>query len=288
MYNEPKDLGSDIIDRRYIDLHTHTTCSDGQLTPQGLIDLAENVGLTALAITDHDVVDGIKTARDHSKKVEVISGVELSACEGTSDIHILGYFIDPTHKGLEVHLSEFRAHRYDRARQIVKKLNELGVDLSFENVLACRHDEKTSIGRPHIARALLDAGLVKSTQMAFKLYLGNRASAYIPKSKISVLDAIQIIKDAGGLSVMAHPGSTRRDELIPQFAEAGLDGLEVFHREHNEVAQRYYSQISEKNKLFKTGGSDFHGARPNRPGLGSMKVEYHHLDLMRNRLKLIQ
>lgn len=278
----------EIIEKRYIDLHAHTTCSDGQLTPQALIELAEKVGLSTLAITDHDVVDGINVAIEHATKLEVISGVELSAIEGSSDIHILGYFINPSHPDLQVHLTEFRAHRYERARLIVEKLNELGINLSFESVLACRHDEQTSIGRPHIARALLDGGHVKSLQLAFTLYLGNRAQAYVPKSKISVEEAIQIIHDAGGLAVMAHPGSTKRDELIPQFAEAGLAGLEVYHPEHNEIAQRYYRQLAEKNNLVTTGGSDFHGIRPNRPGLGSLKIEYRHLDILRDRLGKIQ
>lgn len=276
------------IDKRYIDLHSHTTCSDGQLTPQALVEMAEQLGISALAITDHDVVEGVEAAIKHATNIEIVSGVELSASEGPSDIHILGYFIDPSHEGLQAQLARFRAYRYERARRIVEKLNESGIPLSFEKVLACRHDEQASIGRPHIARALIDGGYVKSIHIAFTKYLGNRAPAYVPKSKISVEEAIQIIQDAGGLAVMAHPGSTRRDELIPKFVKAGLAGLEVFHSDHNETERRYYRQLAEKNKMVMSGGSDFHGIRPNRPGLGSLKIEYRYLDLLKIRLGEIQ
>lgn len=273
----------EIIESKYIDLHAHTTCSDGRLTPEALADLAIKSGLSALAITDHDAVAGIEAAKNHTENIEIISGVELSASDGPTDIHILGYFIDPTHAGLIDHLEKFRSSRYDRARSIVEKLNELGAPISFESILVQVDDQTASIGRPHIARALVEAGHVKSLKGAFKEFLGNRAPAYVPKSKISVEEAIQIILEAGGLAVMAHPGSTRRDELIPQFARSGLSGIEVFHPDHSVTERKYYFRIAERNRLAVTGGSDFHGSRPDRPVLGSLNIEYKYLDVLRSR-----
>ncbi|MBM3265157.1 MAG: PHP domain-containing protein, partial [candidate division Zixibacteria bacterium] len=163
-----------------VDLHSHTSCSDGRLSPVGLVDLAVSKGLAALAITDHDTVAGVGPATAHAKELEIVPGVELSASEGNSDIHILGYFIDLESRLLIEHLEVFRSYRFLRGRQIVERLNELGVRLSFDDVLACSGGESASIGRPHVAQALVDNGYVGTLEEAFRIYLGSHAPAYVP------------------------------------------------------------------------------------------------------------
>lgn len=267
----------------YIDLHAHSDCSDGVYSPEELVSRAMSAGLQALAITDHDAVAGVGRAQNiASHDLEIISGVELSAQEGSSDVHILGYLFDLDHQEFLSYLESFRTHRLTRAKEIVKKLNEMGVRLELESVVGLTQDENTSVGRPHIARALVENKHVKSIQDAFNRYLGNRAAAYVPKVSFSVEDAIQIIHKAGGLAVLAHPGSLRRDELIPGFVELGLDGLETIHPEHTETARRYYKQLAAKYGLVTTGGSDYHGPKHGRCDLGGMKVPHGHLaDLKR-------
>ena len=268
---------------RYIDLHAHSDCSDGVDTPEELVARARAAGLHALAITDHDAVDGVERARRVSPgDLEIVSGVELSAREGASDVHVLGYCFDPANPELLSYLETFRSNRLSRAKSIVRKLNDLGVTLELESVFAHTRDAKTSIGRPHIARALVESHQVDSMQDAFTKYLGNHAPAYVPKMLFTVGNAIRIIHDAGGVAVLAHPGSLRRDELIPGFIESGLDGLEVIHPDHSSTVRRYYGQLASKNRLVTTGGSDYHGPRPDRCGLGGMKVPHRHLaDLKR-------
>ena len=267
----------------YIDLHAHTDCSDGAYSPEALVSKAVNIGLRALAITDHDAVDGVGRARRVAPQdLEIIPGVEVSAREGSSDVHILGYFFDLANQEFLAYLESFRAHRLTRAKEIVKKLNDLGVPLKLESVFKLTQDENTSIGRPHIARALVEKNYVDSIQEAFTRYLGNHAAAYTPKVYFSVEDAIKIIHKAGGLAVLAHPGSLRRDELINGFVELGLDGLETIHPDHSETARRYYGQLASKYGLVTTGGSDYHGPRQGRCDLGGMKVSHDHLaDLKR-------
>lgn len=268
---------------RYIDLHAHSDCSDGVDSPEELVSKARAAGLCALAITDHDAVDGVERARRVSPRgLEIVAGVELSAREGVSDVHVLGYLIDPASRELLDYLETFRSHRLSRAKDIVRKLNDLGMALELESVIALAGDRGTSIGRPHIARALVESGQAGSIQDAFTRYLGNHGPAYVPKAFFAVEDAIRIIHRAGGVAVLAHPGSLRRDELIPGFVEAGLDGLEVIHPDHTETVRRYYGQLASKHGLVTTGGSDYHGPRPDRCGLGGMRVSHRHLaDLKR-------
>ena len=267
----------------YIDLHAHSDCSDGVHSPEELVSKARCAGLRALAITDHDAVDGVERARRiTSQDLEIVPGVELSAREGFSDVHILGYFFDPANEEMLSYLESFRTHRLTRAKGIVQKLNDLGVPIVLESVIAHTQDNRTSVGRPHIARALVEKNHVESIQDAFSRYLGNHAPAYIPKIYFAVGDAIQIIHKAGGLAVLAHPGSLRRDELIPGFVESGLDGLEVIHPDHTETARRYYGQLASKYGLVSTGGSDYHGPGHDRCDLGELNVPHRHLtDLKR-------
>ena len=272
----------------YIDLHAHSDCSDGVDTPEELVSKALAAEVSALAITDHDAVEGVDRARRESARresaqdLEIVPGVELSARDGDSDVHILGYFFDPGNRSLLSYLETFRSQRLHRAKDIVEKLNDLGVPLELESVIAQAGGGKTSVGRPHIARALVETNQVDSIQDAFTRYLGNHAPAYMPKFFFAVEDAIDVVHEAGGAAVLAHPGSLKRDELIPGFVKSGLDGLEVIHPDHSETARRYYGQLAAKHGLVTTGGSDYHGPRAGRCGLGGMKVPLHHLtDLKR-------
>lgn len=251
------------------------------MTPSALVAYAARLALRAIAITDHDTVDGIQEAVQTAEPVEVIPGIELSASEGTTDIHILGYDIDPAHEGLLSRLHEFRAGRYRRAQRIIEKLNQLGLPITLEQVLA--KAAAGSIGRPHIADVLVEQGFVPSFDEAFTRYLGHRAPASVPKVKISVRDAILLIRDAGGVAVLAHPRTVQRDELIPSFIAAGLGGIEAIHPEHSEAVTRYYTKLAQKHRLVVTGGTDYHGPRSGRPDLGAFHVPYDAVIALRSR-----
>jgi len=278
-------IGKGDTTEKFVDLHTHTTCSDGSMTPAELVHRARQNNLQAIAVTDHDSIEGIKMASAAAQGLEIVPGVELSATEGHTDVHILGYYFYTAHGELLEHLETFRSGRFRRAERMVKVLNELGLDITLDAVLEKAGGETGSIGRPHVAQALVDSGFVGSINEAFRRYIGNDGPAYVEKHVISAADAIDLIRSAGGMAVMAHPGSTRRDELIPKFVEAGLAGLEVYHPEHSPTEQRYYRQLAEKHGLVVTGGTDYHGPREGRADLGDLRIPYQILSTMRLRWK---
>ena len=255
------------------------------MTPAQLVHHARKKNLRAIAVTDHDSIEGINMAASVAQGLEIIPGLELSATEGQTDVHILGYYFYIAHGELLKHLETFRIGRYSRAERMVEVLNGLGIDITFDAILEKAGGETGSIGRPHVAQALVDSGFVGSVKEAFRRYIGSDGPAYVEKHKISAADAIGLIRSAGGMAVMAHPGSTRRDELIPRFAEAGLSGLEVYHPKHNETQQRFYRQLAEKHGLVVTGGSDYHGPRGGAADLGDLHIPYEILSMMRLRWK---
>ncbi|MDH7481978.1 MAG: PHP domain-containing protein [Armatimonadota bacterium] len=241
------------------DLHVHTTASDGTLTPEQVVREAARIGLAAVGITDHDSVDGIKEAVGTGKTVgiKVVPGIEINTDVGNEEVHILGYFIDDESVALRRHLENLRQGRLDRAKKIVERLNKLGVNISFDDVLKVA--DKGSVGRPHIARAIVNAGYADSPGDAFGRYLARGAPAYIPRYKVSPFEALHTIKEALGVPVFAHPGTSKHDELIPQLVEVGLKGIEVYHPEHSPAQTEHYLRIAEKYNLIATGGSDSHG-----------------------------
>jgi len=246
-----------------VDLHIHSRFSDGALTPEEVILAAKKKGLSAISITDHDAVGAYPFVIEKGRElgIEVIPGVELSCGVGKYDIHILAYFIDYENKMLLDALEEMRAARYRRAKKIVQNLNDVGIDLQFETVLrfAGRSlDGGGSIGRPHIAEALLHEELVYSYREAFEKYLGYDCPAYEEKMQLSPSDVFGLIKGAGGVSIMAHPGITNVDYLIPDLIRQGLSGLEVYHSDHSVPQRKHYAAICKKDRLLFTGGSDFH------------------------------
>src|SRR3954468_11040897 len=217
----------------FADLHLHTNFSDGTYTPEELVSQAGRHQLAAIALTDHDTVEGCERAANACKAldIEFIAGTELTGEQDDNEIHILGYFLDTHNRLLLSEIAKFQAVRQNRIREMVARLNELNVPLRVDDVFAlanCR-----SPGRPHVARALVKAGLCNSLDEAFERFLKKNRPAWVPKAKMSAMQAIELIHQAGGLAVIAHPGLNRSDEVIPDLVAAGLDGLECFHTKHS-------------------------------------------------------
>lgn len=266
------------------DLHTHTSFSDGHLNPKELLKKASSQGIEVISITDHDSVNAFEVAKNCGDKygIEVIPGVEISSDIRDSEVHILGYFIDPQNKELEHYLNFFREERYKRAIRIVEKLNILGLIISMEDVL--KQAKNSAIGRPHIAQALLVNEQVKSYFEAFYKYLGNHAPAYERKVHLSPQSAFKIISDAGGLSFIAHPGNMP-EILIKELIDAGVDGIEVVHPSHTPERVKFYRGIVNEYFLLESGGSDYHGGkREDEENLGKFYTSAKSVEAMRLRL----
>jgi len=266
------------------DLHMHTFHSDGYHSPEKLIEKAKSQGIKILSITDHDSVNGIGKATEYAAKygIEVIPGVEISTDIRDTEVHILGYFVDPNNKDLEHYLHFFREERLKRAIRMVNKLNILGLDISIDDVLVFAKD--SAVGRPHVAQALLAKGQVKSFFEAFYKYIGNHAPAYERKVHLSPQSAFKIINDAGGLSFIAHPGNMP-EILIKELIDAGVDGIEVIHPSHSPEQVKFYRGIVIEYFLLESGGSDFHGGkREDDENLGKYYTSPKVVDTMRTRL----
>ncbi len=257
----------------FADLHLHTNFSDGTFTPEELAREGEHVGLGAMALTDHDTVEGCQrmAIACEGLGIEFVPGVELTAEINETEWHALGYFIDVTHETFLRTISKFQAVRQERIHEMVSSLNQLGVPLRAETVFEianCR-----SPGRPHVGRALIQEGFCKNMEEAFDRFLKKDRPAWVPKCKISAIDAIDLIHGAGGLAVMAHPGLNRTDKIIPELVEAGMDGIECFHSKHSRKDSERYLKIAAENNLLVTGGSDCHGLNKGRPLIGSVKLD---------------
>ena len=266
------------------DLHMHTFHSDGYHSPEKLIEKAKSQGIKILSITDHDSVNGIGKATEYAAKygIEVIPGVEISTDIRDTEVHILGYFVDPNNKDLEHYLNFFREERHKRAIRMVNKLNILGLDITIDDVLVFAKD--SAVGRPHIAQALLAKGQVKSFFEAFYKYIGNHSPAYERKVHLSPQSAFKIINDAGGLSFIAHPGNMP-EILIKELIDAGVDGIEVIHPSHSPEQVKFYRGIVIEYFLLESGGSDFHGGkREDDENLGKYYTSPKAVDTMRTRL----
>lgn len=258
-----------------VDLHLHTTASDGSLTPMELVKRADSLEYRAIAITDHDTVDGLEpalqTANDY--RLEVIPGIEINTDFEGCEIHILGYYLDYQHEYLQKELTAQKQMRKKRAKRILDRLNWLGVDLDWEEL--SRQFTGEFIGRGHIARALVERGEVESWDQAFERYIGVNAPAYVPRDRLSPEQAISLIKKVKGIPVLAHPGLIEDQELIPRIVDMEIRGLEAIYYEHTPEQTRYYRRLARKYNLLVTGGSDCHGPG-NKDGLrlGKMKLNY--------------
>ncbi len=267
------------------DLHLHTSHSDGAYPPREVLAKVKTAGISVISITDHDNIGAIEEAQEAGRElgVEVVPGVELSASFEVAEIHILGYFFDTTHPALREALSIFRERRLKRAERIVDKLNKLNIPLSMQSVL----DEAggDSVGRPHIANAMVSQGHAESYYHAFRQYLGNGKPAFERKEGFSPEETIALIAEAGGLSFLAHPGNYMEESAIRHLIDAGLDGIEVIHPSHSAERVEYYKSIVDQYYLLESGGSDFHGGLKNdERALGAFTVPVSVVDTMRRRL----
>ncbi len=260
--------------KKYVDLHIHTTISDGALTPKEVIEYAYKEGLVAIGITDHDVTDGIEIAQRTASKygLEVVPGVELSSDYGKKEVHILGYYMDCEDEEFQKKLALFRKARYERAEEMVKRLKSLGMEIDFERVEEIAG--KGSVGKPHIAQVLVEKGYVSSIPGAAWKYLESGGPVSVPKYKLRPSEAIDIILRAGGIPILAHPAGTRVDELIPQLANNGLMGLEAYDAKNPPSIADYYITLARKYGLLITGGSDCHGKAKGEMRIGKVKAPY--------------
>jgi predicted metal-dependent phosphoesterase TrpH len=254
-----------------VDLHTHTTVSDGALEPETLVERALEEGLEVLAITDHDTVDGLAAARRAAPPgLVVLTGAELTCAVAGREAHILAYGVDSDDPDFARALERFRLQREERARGMVERLNAMGVGIEYAEIVAI--SGHGTVGRPHVAQALLARGVVGTLQEAFTRFLGRHAPAFVPKPALDPREAFDLVRAAGGVSSLAHPGTFQRDDLIPVLASAGLDALEVRHTEHSMAQIGHYERMARQLELLPTGGSDFHGTSGHRSRLGSPAV----------------
>jgi predicted metal-dependent phosphoesterase TrpH len=258
-----------------IDLHTHTTASDGRCTPEVLVARAVAAGVDVLGVTDHDTVAACPASAEACARhgLEFVPGIEITAVADGVDVHVLGYFIDPSSEELAGFLAAQRQRRLDRVRQIVERLASFGMPLDADAIVAPGvTDTSKAIGRPYIARALVAAGHVPSVQHAFDHWLTPGRPAFVPRLAAAPAEVIARIHEAGGLASMAHPGLTRRDDDIPSYVEAGLDALEAVHSEHDAQTTARYLALADRLGVLVTGGSDFHGddAHGAEPGAASL------------------
>lgn len=255
---------------KYIDLHTHTTASDGTFTPSKLVQYAKERELAVLAITDHDSFYGVAEAEAEGKKVGVtiVPGIELSTSMDGYSIHVLGYFTNNADPLWQERVASVIFARDNRNVAMLAKLNELGINITMEEVLAVVSGEDTTVGRPHIAQVLINKGIVETKREAFDRFLAQGKAAYVSADKITPFDAFKWIREAGGICVLAHPGIYHAPQLVEQILSAKPDGVEVYHADHTVEDIAWLKNRAEHYGLLQTGGSDFHG-------LAGEKVEVH-------------
>jgi len=259
-----------------IDLHTHTTASDGRAAPADLVARAASVGVTVLAVTDHDTVGGCEAASlaCTSAGLVFVPGIEITAVQSGGDLHVLGYFIDRTSPALHAFLADQRRQRIERLRQMVDRLAELGIALDGEAILQpALADSTKSAGRPWIARALVVAGYATNTDEAFARWLTSGKPAFVPRQGASPAEVITRIHAAGGVASLAHPGLVGHDDWIGGLVGEGLDAIEAYHSDHDAAATAHYLAMAAKLGIAVSGGSDYHGDPshgPARPGAVSL------------------
>ncbi len=262
-----------------IDLHLHTTASDGRSSPRQVVQAARLAGIRVLAVTDHDTVAGLDltSAGCAEAGIEWVPGVEITSMQDEVDVHVLGYFVDHRSPVLSAFLEEQAADRVRRIREMIGKLRSLGVRLDDDAVFEGNGDRAGGwVGRPLLARALVRQQVVRSTREAFEKYLSATGAAWVPRRAPSPAEVIALVHRAGGLASLAHPGHMGHDEWIPSMAAAGLDALEVYYPEHSPQITTHYRVLAERLGLSLSGGSDYHGDPaygPARPGSVSLPVE---------------
>jgi predicted metal-dependent phosphoesterase TrpH len=245
-----------------IDLHTHTTASDGRSTPSELVTRARAVGITTLAVTDHDTMAAVPETAAFAAAAGMgfVPGIEITTVSRGKDAHVLAYFLSPEASGLSELIADQRRRRVERAREIAAALEKMGAPIDLDALLASAGERSgKAIARPQIAQALIAAGHVSSVAEAFDRFLGENCPAYVPHTGASPARAVELIVSGGGIASLAHPGHLRQDDVIPELVEAGMTALEAYHSTHDEAATAHYVQLARRLSLAITGGSDYHG-----------------------------
>ncbi|MDD4956749.1 MAG: PHP domain-containing protein [Candidatus Omnitrophica bacterium] len=265
-----------------VDLHVHTNYSDGVLSPEDVVKNALNKGLSAVAITDHDCVDGIDECMEAARGtgLEIVPGVEISASSGDNEIHILGYFVAWKNAAFRKAVKKIQENRLVRMGKMLDLLREKGVNISTDSVMG--EIKRGSAGRLHIARALVSEKMVENIRDAFDKYIGKNGPCYVRYERFTYEEAIALISSSGGIPVLAHPGAYGRDDDIRSYVDAGLKGLEVYHPKHSYSQTKKYKKLAEKYGLIVTGGSDCHGTGGDRIMLGSILVEHDVVSALRS------
>ena len=271
-----------------IDLHTHSTFSDGTFTPLQLVKYAEEKGLKAFALTDHDTTEGVKEAKSIETNVEVISGVEISTRHDKKEIHIVGLYVNENDADLNKQLKYYREKRVTRNFEILEKLNSLGVNITIDDVKeSCTGDV---ISRAHIAKALVSKGFVGSYTEAFDRYLGDNKCAYVPRETLNYEESMELITKAGGVPVLAHPllykmSDTNLENMMVKLRQKGLKAVEVYYSTHSNSDTQHIMAMANRVGLIYSGGSDFHGATKPKidmgTGMGKLAVPYEILEKIR-------
>lgn len=279
------------VPERLVDLQTHSTCSDGSLAPERIVERAAEIGLAAVALTDHDTVEGLPAFRaaGEAHGVETIDGIELSARTPYEKVDLLGYFVDPDDATLADAIERLQRSRAERLPKMLDALADLGAEISQADVR--EHAGSGAIGRPHVAQALVEAGYAEDVDDAFDTFIGDEAPAYVAKERIPAPEAIDAIHAAGGLAVLAHPCFVHPmhfEDVLELLVEAGLDGIEVHYPKHDPQHVRFFSAKADEHGLVATGGSDFHGdVKPHIElgrGMGDLAVPYSVVERLRERL----
>ncbi len=271
-----------------IDLHLHTDHSDGTFTPGEVVRRARTAGLSAISITDHDGIGGIAAARQSAgnsagaaEPLEILSGVELTAVSHDRELHVLGYGFREDDPALNRHFQSAQDRRQSRIQRMIERLNAAGVPVTQEEVRRIAGNVD-SIGRPHLAEALVKRGAVGSLNEAFDRYLGDRAPCFVRSATLTVSDAVRLIRQAGGVAVLAHPYRLVEDEWLPELVQEGIQGIEAFHSDHDAQTAQFYRRAAAELGLLVTGGSDCHGFRKSKgPLIGTVEVPYDLLERLK-------
>ena len=247
-----------------VDLHMHSTESDGTLTPARVVKRAVRRGVRVMALTDHDTTSGIREAQAEAQQwsIDIIPGIEVSTLDGAVEVHLLGYFIDPEHQGLVSTLRTIQEQRVSRIEEMLERLRAHGVAITLDEVQ--HHARGASVGRPHIALTLVAKKVVGNVHEAFQRWLGNQGAAYVPRASLTPRQGIALIHEAGGIAVLAHPCYVGGEDAIAPYVEAGLDGIEARYLQHSTAQVDMYVQLARQWNLGVTGGSDFHGPQVKR------------------------
>ncbi len=256
----------------FADLHVHTIFSDGMFLPEEAVKTAVGLGLKAIAITDHDCIEGITPAMEAAKNtdLEIIPGIEISAYVEDTEIHLLGYFLDWQEPSLVERLNRMKENRRKRMMKMIQRLQEQGLDISEQDVFEI--DLRGTVGRLHLAHVMMEKGFISSTKEAFGKYIGGGKPCFVQHKRLDCTEAINMVIKAGGVPVLAHPGVSGVDKYIPVLVEAGIKGLEVYHTDHSSADNDRYLKLTEKYSLLVTGGSDCHGMKKGSILMGRVRV----------------